>query len=146
MGRWLKIPFAPNFNADTLIRSEKGIKRALKSLQEAKLIGREDLFGTQVYHIRGKAPIADISAITVNLIQGTGDAIVDVYIAVDTKRVDRMVLTQPNTVTAQYPDPTAWTMEVFDYADPSIKVDVPQNVESGNFVTPVPTPGGFPKP
>jgi len=146
LGRWLKIPFAPGFNADTLIGSDKGIRRALKSLRDLKLIGREDLYGTAVYHLNGRAAITDISAITVNLIQGTGDGVVDVYIAVDSGRVDQMILTQPDTATAQYPDPTRWTMELFDYGDTSIKVEIPSNAAEGTFVTPVPTPGGLSKP
>jgi hypothetical protein len=138
--RWLKKQFSPGFNADKLIRSDQGIRRAIETLKGIKMVGREDLFGTPVYHISGQASIVDISAVTVGLIRGTADAQVDVYLDVNGTNVERIVLVQPETVSAEYPDPTTWTMELFNYNDPSITIEVPQ-VE-----TPVPTnpAGGLP--
>ncbi|HRE49574.1 MAG TPA: LppX_LprAFG lipoprotein [Aggregatilineales bacterium] len=123
--RWLRQDFSPGFNADKLIRGEDGIKRALNSLREVKLEGVEDLFGVQVYKVSGIASVSEIMAVTAGLIRGTGDAIATIYIRVDTERVERMVLIQPETVTDQYPEPTMWTMEFFDYDDPAIVIDAP---------------------
>ncbi len=136
--RWLKQQFSPGFNADTLIRGEQGIKFALDRMQNLELIGTEDLFGTQMWHIVGTAPVADISAVTVGLIRGTGTAKTDIYINVQTGRVERIVLVQPETVTPQNPDPTTWTLELFDYGDPRIVIDVPAAEEP-----PPSTPGGL---
>jgi hypothetical protein len=124
--RWLKKQFSPGFNADKLIRSDQGIRRAIEALKGIKMVGREDLFGTPVYHISGQSSIADISAVTVGLIRGTADAQVDVYLDVNGTNVERMVLVQPETVSAEHPDPTTWTMELFNYNDPSITIDIPQ--------------------
>lgn len=124
--KWLNQQFSPGFNADTLIRSEQGIKYALNSLQELKLVGQEDLFGQQVYHLSGISSVADISAVTVGLIRGTGTATADIYLTVDTGRVERIVLVQPDTVTAQNPEPTTWTMELFDYGKSDITIEIPQ--------------------
>lgn len=124
--RWLKKQFSPGFNADKLIRSDQGLRRAVETLKGIKMVGREDLFGTPVYHISGTSSIADISAVTVGLITGTADAQVDVYLDVNSPNVERMVLVQPETVSAEHPDPTTWTMELYDYNDSSITIDVPQ--------------------
>ncbi len=124
--RWLQKQFSPGFNADKLITSDQGIRRAIETLKNIKMVGREDLFGTPVYHITGQSSLVDISAVTVGLIRGTADAQVDVYLDVDSTNVERIVLVQPETVSADHPDPTTWTMELFNYNDPSITIDVPQ--------------------
>jgi hypothetical protein len=131
--RWLEKQFSPGFNADKLIRSDQGIRRAIETLKGIKMVGREDLFGTPVYHISAQSSIVDISAVTVGLIRGTADVQVDVYLDVSGANVERMVLVQPETVSAEHPDPTTWTMELFNYDDPSITIEVPQ------AETPVPT-------
>jgi hypothetical protein len=124
--RWLNMQFSPGFNADTLIRGDLGIKYALNALTDLTYHGVVDLFGTQVHHISGTASVADISAVTVNLIRGTGSANAEIYINVATGQVERIVLVQPETVTDQHPEPTTWIMELFDYGDRSISVEVPQ--------------------
>src|SRR5699024_10302059 len=78
--RWLNEQFSPGFNAEQLIRSDDGIKRALRSLTGIVYNGVEDLFGTSVHHIHGDAPVADISAVTVGLIRGEGQASADIYV------------------------------------------------------------------
>jgi len=133
--RWLNMQFSPGFNADQLIRGDLGIKYALNALTDLTYHGVVDLFGTQVHHISGKASVADISAVTVNLIRGTGTANADIYINVANGRVERIVLVQPETATDQHPEPTTWIMELFDYDDRSISVEVPQ-VESVPTATP----------
>lgn len=140
--RWLAQQFSPGFNADTLIRGERGIKFAIESLQEVKYVGVTDLFGTPVHHITGTASVEDIQAVTVGLIRGTGLAQADVYINVETSLVEQMVLVQPETKTEQFPEPTTWTLELFDYDKPDITIDIP------DAETPPPdsTPGVFTMP
>lgn len=133
--RWLNMQFSPGFNADQLIRGELGIKYALNALTDLTYRGEVDLFGVRVHHISGTASVADISAVTVNLIRGTGVANADIYLNVANGRVERIVLVQPETVSEQHPEPTTWIMELFDYDDRSISVEVPQ-AESAPTVTP----------
>ncbi|PJF35836.1 MAG: hypothetical protein CUN49_08565 [Candidatus Thermofonsia Clade 1 bacterium] len=124
--RWLNMQFSPGFNADQLIRGDLGIKYALNALTDLSYNGIVDLFGTPVHHISGKASVADISAVTVNLIRGTGTAEAEIYLNAANGRVERIVLVQPETVSDQHPEPTTWIMELFDYDDRSISVEVPQ--------------------
>lgn len=124
--RWLNEQFSPGFNADTLIRSDDGIKRALRSLSDVEYLGLEDLFGVQAHHIRGNAPVADISAVTVGLIRGEGLALAEIYLNADTGRVERFVMVQPETASEQEPEPTTWTMELFDYDNPDISIATPE--------------------
>jgi hypothetical protein len=123
--KWLNAAFSPGFNANTLIRAETGIKQALAALTQIEYVGVEDLFGVSVHHIRGVAPVSDISAVTVGLIRGTGMANADIFINTSSGRVERMVLVQPESVTTAYPDPTTWVMELYNYDDPAIGIENP---------------------
>lgn len=124
LDRWVAQVFSPGFNAAKLISSSEGIEAALKALKNIKLIGVESIDGVPMYHITGSAEGAEIAALTVGLIRGS-DVVADIYIVVDTGRVDRVKLVQPNTVTDKEPKPTTWELEIFDYNAPDIKIDTP---------------------
>jgi hypothetical protein len=135
--RWIERLFSPGFNASKLINSEtEGIEAALNAVTDVQMIGREDLFGTQVYHVRGNAPAAAMAAVTVGLIKGT-DVIADVYINADTKRVEQIVLLQPGTATERYED-SKWTLELYDYNATDINVIRP---DVSDLPTPTPQEG-----
>jgi hypothetical protein len=131
-GQWIERIFSPGFNAQTYISSDTGIQAALKAFKDIKVIGRENIDGVQMYHITGKASSADIAVLTFGLIYGS-DVLIDVYIPVDTGRADRIIITQPDTVSDKYPKPTTWTMEMFDYnadldiAAPAAPIATPQS-------------------
>jgi hypothetical protein len=111
---WVKRIFSPGFNAAKLVSSDQGIEAALKALKDIKLVGKENVDGTPMYHITGKANGVDIAALTVGLIRGS-DVVADIFIVVDTGRVDRVTLVQPDTITDKEPKPTTWALEIFDY-------------------------------
>jgi hypothetical protein len=122
--RWVAQIFSPGFNAAKLISSSEGIEAALKALKNIKLVGVESIDGVPMYHITGSAAGMDIAALTVGLIRGS-DVVADIYIVVDTGRVDRVKLVQPDTVTEKEPKPTTWELEIFDYNAADIKIDAP---------------------
>ncbi len=121
--RWIKREFAPGFNAATLISSDQGIEAAIRSFKDVSLVGVESVDGTPMYHIKGHASGADVSALTVGLIRGT-EVTIDVYVVVDTGRVDRIIMVQPDTVTTKEPTPSTWTLEIYDY-NASVQIDEP---------------------
>lgn len=113
-GHWVSRVFSPGFNAAKLISSSEGIQAALKAFKNIKLVGVENIDGTDMIHITGTADGPEIASLTVGLIRGT-IVNVDVYIRVDTGRADRVIMVQPDTVTSKDPKPTTWTLELFDY-------------------------------
>ena len=117
-GKWLQEPFSPGFNAGDLVSSGGGIQAALKALKEVKLLGHESVDGVDMYHLTATANGADISSLNVGLIRGNV-VNVDIYIPVDTGRVDRVIMVQPDTMTDTEPQPTTWTLELFDYNAPA---------------------------
>jgi len=123
-GHWAKAVFSPGFNAGKLVSSEEGINSAISSLKDPKLMGRENVFGTDMYHVAGISDGASMAALTVGLIRGKV-VNVDIYIAVETGRVDHVVMVQPDTVTAKEKTPTTWTLELYDY-NAEAKIEAPQ--------------------
>lgn len=120
---WVKRQFAPGFNAKTLISSDQGIQAAILSFKDVKMLGVENVDGVPMYHLKGHAAGSAVEALTVDLIRGT-DVLIDVYIVVDTGRVDRIIMVQPETVTDKEPKPTTWTLEIYDYNAP-VTIDAP---------------------
>ncbi len=122
--QWIKQIFSPGFNAARLVSSDQGIQAALSALRDIKLVGTENVDGTPMYHITGHAAGEDIAALTVGLIRGS-DVVADIYITVDTGRVDRVTMVQPDTITQDEPKPTSWTLEIYDY-NANTQIEQPQ--------------------
>jgi hypothetical protein len=128
--QWYRVPgtawgrgdFAPGFNPTTLIAEDSGFQAALTALVGLEYVGEETLEdGTPTYHLRGVASGPAVTALVVGLIQSTGDVPVDVYIHRETRLPVRLILTQPETVTEAAPEPTTWTIDVYDVdAEPEL--------------------------
>lgn len=117
---WVKGDFAPGFNPATLIAEDSGFQAALTALESLEYIGSATLEdGTPVFHLRGIANGPDITALVVGLIQSEGTMPVDVYIHRETHYPVRLVLKQPETVTEEEPEPTTWTIDVYDIDAPA---------------------------
>jgi hypothetical protein len=117
-GQWLKGVFSPGFNAGNLISSDTGIQAALNSLRDVKYVGHESINGTDMVHLTAVGDGAQIASLTVGLIHGNL-VNMDIYIVPDTNRVDTVLMTQPDTVSTAEPNPTTWTLEIYDYNAPA---------------------------
>jgi hypothetical protein len=124
---WQNEDFAPGFNPVTLIAEDSGFQAALTALESLEFVGSENLEdGTPVYHLTGTAHGPDVTALVVGLIEAEGTLPVDVYIHRETGYPVRIVLTQPETITEENPDPTRWVIDVFDVnAEPEITPPAP---------------------
>ncbi|NPV68863.1 MAG: LppX_LprAFG lipoprotein [Anaerolineae bacterium] len=114
-GRWINAEFSPGFNAEQLVRSESGLARAMAAIKDLRLQGAENLDGVDVWHLTGTAAGSEVAALTIGLIPARADVQVDLYIRVPDHHPERMVIVQPDTVNATQPEPSTWTIEVFDY-------------------------------
>lgn len=112
---WVNALFAPGFNPEALISQETGFQAALQSLIDIgtpTLTELED--GTQVYRLSGTARGEDITALMAGLIEASGSVLVDVFIDRALLLPVRFVIVQPETVTDTEPEPTTWTVDVYD--------------------------------
>lgn len=112
---WINEDFAPGFDPVTLIAEDSGFQAALAALTDLEYIGVESLEdGTGVYHLRGTARGPDVTNLLVGLIEAEGLVPVDVYIDRNSIYPVRLIITQPETATEDEPEPTTWTIDVYD--------------------------------
>lgn len=125
--QWLNAPFAEGFNPERLIAEDTGFQMALNSLINLSYVGRAQLEdGTAVHHLTGTARGEDITALMANLVEATGEVLVDVFIDQQALLPVRFVIVQPNTITEDEPEPTTWTVDVYDVnAEPEL--DAPES-------------------
>jgi hypothetical protein len=123
--RWFNAPYAEGFNPQSLIAEDTGFQLALNSLINLSFEGREELEdGTAVFHVAGVADGADISALLANLVVASGEVLVDVFIDQMSMIPVRFVIIQPDTITKEEPEPTTWTVDVYDINDEPV-LDIP---------------------
>ncbi|MGQ9888667.1 MAG: LppX_LprAFG lipoprotein [Aggregatilineales bacterium] len=129
-GTWLNAPFAEGFNPQVLIAEETGFEAALAAVRELTYAGPAALEdGTPVHHISGVAEGHDISALLAGLIEASGLTQVEVYIHRETGLPARFVIVQPETASEQFPTPTTWTVDIYDYGAPA-RLDDPEARQS----------------
>ncbi|GAB4575117.1 MAG: LppX_LprAFG lipoprotein [Anaerolineae bacterium] len=114
-GQWINAEFSPGFNAENLVRSESGLSRALQAIKDLELVGQETVDGVPMWRLSGTAIGSEVAALTFDLIPAQQDVTVDLFIRVDNQQAERMIIVQPDTVTPETPEPTTWTVEIFDY-------------------------------
>ncbi|MFC1959863.1 LppX_LprAFG lipoprotein [Chloroflexota bacterium] len=114
-GQWFNGEFSPGFNAEELIRSESGLVRVMSAITDLELVGQKSIDGTPMWHLQGSAIGSEVSALTIGLIPAQADVEIDLYIRVDNNHAERMTIVQPDTVTVDEPEPSTWTVEIFDY-------------------------------
>lgn len=121
-GEWVNATFAPGFNPEALIAQESGFQAALNAMIDLEMVGTAELEdGTPVYHLRAVAEGEDVSALMVGLIYATGNVNVEVYVHREEVYPVRFVIVQPDTATEEEPEPTTWTVDVYDLnAEPDI--------------------------
>lgn len=120
LSNWIKGDFAPGFNPATLIADDSGFQTALTTLKSLEWVENITLDnGQPVYHLTGIADGPAVKALVVGLIDPAGDVPVDVYVNRDTGMPVRLILTLPETADADNPDPTRWTIDVYDVNAPS---------------------------
>lgn len=137
---WVPIAFVPGFTPAALMAEESGFQAAINALTDLEMVGREQLIdGTPVYHLKAVAPGEAIQAFMAGLIEVTGRVRADVYIHRETGLPVRFVIIQPESVSDTEPDPTTWTIEVYDFDQP-VRLDDPEATSDAGAVRQLPLP------
>lgn len=125
-GRWFNAQFSPGFNPQALIAEETGFQQSLQALIGMTYVGEQTLEdGSPVFHLDATANGGDVTALLAGLIEMGGIVDVDVYIHRETRTPVRFVITQPDTVTDDQPEPTTWTIDIYDINAPAA-IDDPE--------------------
>jgi hypothetical protein len=112
---WIKYPIAEGFDPGKLIQEDSGFPAALSKLQEMVFIGEETLdTGEVVFHVQGRAQGQVINDLMFGLLEVAQEVVnVDVYVEKATLLPALLIVTLPNTATADNPKDTAWRIEVY---------------------------------
>ena len=115
--QWVHYTFLPGFDPARMFAEGAGLEQAMGSVRDLEFVGVDDLDGTLCYHLAGVADGEDVADLTLGLIGG-GDVEAEIWIEVDTLRIARIVLTEPERAT---PDegPPVWHIEIYDYGVPA---------------------------
>lgn len=118
--QWVNALFAPGFNPETLVSSEAGFQTALAGMINMNYVNVTTLeSGVSAHHLRAQARGDTVTALLAGLVDSLGEQVnVDIYIDAATGFPARFVIIQPGTETADQPEPTTWTVDVFDIDEP----------------------------
>lgn len=118
-GQWISAELIAGFTPASLMTEDGGIAHALNSITSLEMVGKKDLDGVNVYHLRGKVRAVDVNALTFGLIRTQeGELDIDVYILVEEKQVEQIVLQEPPPADIQDSEDTIWTISFMDYNQP----------------------------
>lgn len=130
LNNWIRGDFAPGFNPATLIADDSGFQTALTALNELAWVENITLDnGQPVFHLTGLADGSAVRSLVVGLIDPAGDVPVDVYVNRETGLPARLVLRLPETADAENPDPTTWTIDVYDIGAPA-QITAPEGADA----------------
>lgn len=131
-GRWFNAPFSPGFNPETLIAHETGFQASLRALIDLEYDGEVTLEdGSPTYHLTATANGPDVTALLAGLVDMPGIVDVDVYIHREKLMPVRFVIIQPETATEGEPEPTTWTIDIYDVNAPA-QIDDPEATAEAN--------------
>ena len=128
--KWQTYTLAAGFNGGDLLSQEKGISTALVSIEDPEMVGREEIDGVPVYHVRGQVDAKKVASITVGLINTDAGLIdIDVFVRTRDNFPARIVLTEPAMVGEDGTplEPTVWMINFHSY-NQDLEVSQPEDV------------------
>lgn len=124
---WLNFSFASGFDPSTLLQDGRGFDAAVSRVENLELVGQEQLFGQDTFHVRGEAAGEVVNDLLFGLIEITEEQVsIDLYINTETQLPTYLVVTIPDTAADGEGD-TAWNIELFDF-DIIPELDTPAGV------------------
>lgn len=128
--RWIRGELIDGFSPAALIANPGGIGYALDSIRDLQMVGRTDLDGIDVFHLRGTIQASNVHALTFGLIRTReGTLGIEVFITVANRRVAQIVLSDPPPADEENADPTTWLINFSDYNQP-VTITPPPAVEA----------------
>ncbi|NJL93205.1 MAG: LppX_LprAFG lipoprotein [Anaerolineae bacterium] len=111
--RWMNATVVQGFQPSALVSEEQGIAHALRSVENVRYVGEEDLDGVTVHHLQGEVDAAEVQAVTFGLITSTTGVLqADVFIRTRDGRLEQLLLVEPDADPASS---TTWTIGLYGY-------------------------------
>lgn len=128
-GKWQEFTFASGFNGADLQSEAKGIGTALRNIQNLEMVGRDEINGINVYHVRGQVEANQVRSITVGLIGNKPGLIaIEVYIRSKDSYPARIVIREPILADGEgTPEDTIWTIDFSGFNRDDLVVNAPDD-------------------
>ncbi len=127
---WIQEELIEGFTPKSLVAGAGGIPDALMSISNADMLGKTDLDGLNVYHVRGDIEASAVHALTFGLIRMlSGQLQIDVFIEVDDHEVAQIMLVEPPPTESADEEPTTWLINLMEY-NKDVSISAP-DLENG---------------
>lgn len=114
--QWVNTEVIPGFTPAALLARPGGIPYALMSITNLEIVGKEDIDGQKVFHLRGTIEASAVNALTFGLIRSKqGSLKIEVYIEVSERRVAQIKLLEPPPPDVEDAEDTTWRINILDY-------------------------------
>lgn len=121
-GRWEQAPEGFGYNPAILFNEQQGIQGILTKVDQASLVGTEDVGGAQAQHLRGVVARDAVSPLTGDAFQGNRID-VDLWVTTDTHDLAKIVL-HDTAPPAQGATAATWTL-VISNQDSPVEITAP---------------------
>ena len=113
---WIQEELIAGFTPKSLVSGEGGIPDALAAISNPTMLGKLDMDGLNVYHVKGDIEASAVHALTFGLIRTlTGQLQIEVFIQVDNHEVAQIKLVEPPPADSPDQEPTTWLINLMDY-------------------------------
>ena len=114
--RWFRGELIEDFSPASLMAEQGGVAYALTSITDLEMVGRENLDGLNVLHLRGTVQASAIYALTFGLIRSEeGILQADIYIRAKNHHLAVLKLLEPPPPEEENAENTTWTITIVDY-------------------------------
>lgn len=121
-GKWVTAPSEFGYNPAILYDNQDGLGPVMGKIDDAQLIGIEDIDGTQTYHVHGTASDDVIAPLTSGTMKG--DKIdLDLWVDGETWDLVRVIVAEP--AGPKKDDPATWTMNLTNH-DEQTDIEAPE--------------------
>jgi hypothetical protein len=128
--QWIKGELIPGYSPASLLSETGGVAHALNAITDLQMVGKEDLEGLNVFHLRGSIQAGDVHTLTFGLIRTQSGTIkIEVYVEVDNQRIAQISISDPPPTDANSSEPTIWQINFTAY-NQDVSITPPATPES----------------
>lgn len=121
-GQWVTAPREFGYNPAVLYDNQDGLGPVIGKIENAEIVGTEEINDRQVYHVQGTSPNEVIASLTANSMQGETIGI-DLWIDGNTWDLVRVQVQEPDEPGIE--DPATWTMNLSRH-DEDVSIEPPE--------------------
>jgi lipoprotein LprG len=113
-GEWVPAPSEFGYDPTVLYDNQNGLGPVMGKVDNAEIVGVEEINGHQTYHVRGTSPAEVMKPITSGTMQGDNIGL-DLWIDGETWNLIQVVVSEPDA--PEVDDPATWTLTLSNHGE-----------------------------